>query len=463
MKTLKLVFCLLTVALTSQGQSVKERLKTAMQNLLADATMAHATVGLTVADATTGEILFVHNGEVGMAPASTQKTITAAAALELLGKNFNYKTVVYTDGKINNKVLNGNLIVVGSGDPTIASWRYANKKEDAFINELYAALKKAGIEKLTGSIISIDKSWESQTLPGGWTWDDMGNYYGAGASALNWKENQYDLFFRPGAKVGDPASIVKTEPKLYNVKLESEVTTAAAGTGDNSSIYLGPYSHYGIVRGTIPTGNSFKISGSVPDPSFHFVNVLHDALKSKGITITNKPTVNNKIEIKNQPVLFTYQSPTLDSIVYWFLQKSVNFYGESFLKTISFQKKGFGETDEGIRIVRDLFDQNGVEKSSFKIIDGSGLSPQNRVTTTGLVRVLQWAKNKTWYDAYYAGFPTYNGMKLKSGTIGGSKAFAGYHTSKSGQSFICAMIVNNFDGGASATVQKMYKVLDELK
>jgi D-alanyl-D-alanine carboxypeptidase/D-alanyl-D-alanine-endopeptidase (penicillin-binding protein 4) len=462
MKTLKLVFCLL-LSLNISAQSVKERLNTAMQKLLNDTTMKHATVSLTVADANTGELIFTHNSEVGLAPASTQKTITAAAALELLGKNYTYKTNFYTDGKISGKVLNGNIIVVGSGDPTIGSWRFKDKKEDALINELYAALKNAGIEKITGSIIGIDKAWETQTIPGGWTWEDMGNYYGSGAAGLNWKENQYDLIFRPGANVGDKAAIVKTDPKLYKVDLQSEVTTAAAGTGDNTSIYLPPYSNNGIVRGTVPVGNSFKVSGSVPDPSFHFVNILHDALNEKGIKISNQPMINNKIEIKTQPLLFTYTSPTLDSIVYWFLQKSVNFYGETLMKTMAFQKNGIGETNEGIQIVRNFFNQNGIEKSAFKIIDGSGLSPQNRVTTAGLVKVLQFAKTKPWYNAYYAGFPTFNGMKLKSGSIGGSRAFAGYHTSKNGQAFICSMIINNYDGSSSSAVQKMYKVLDELK
>jgi serine-type D-Ala-D-Ala carboxypeptidase/endopeptidase (penicillin-binding protein 4) len=462
MKTLKLVFCLM-VSINAFAQPVKDRLNAAMQKLLNDTNMKHATVSLTVADASTGEIIFTHNGEVGLAPASTQKTITAAAALELLGKDFTYKTNFYTDGKISGKVLNGNIIAVGSGDPTIGSWRYKEKKEDALINELYGALKKAGVERVTGSIIGIDKAWDSQTLPGGWTWDDMGNYYGSGSSALNWKENQYDLIFRPGAVIGDNAAIVRTEPKLYNVKLESEVTTAAAGTGDNSSIYLAPYSNAGIVRGTIPLGTTFKISGSVPNPSFHFVNILHDALLQKGIKITQQPMINNKIEIKSQPVLYTYTSPGMDSIVYWFLQKSVNFYGEVMMRTMGYEKKGNGETDEGVQVVRNFFNQNGIEKSAFKIIDGSGLSPQNRVTTAGLVKVLQFAKTRSWYDAYYAGFPTFNGMKLKSGSIGGSRAFAGYHTSKSGQSFICSMIINNYDGSSSGAVQKMYKVLDELK
>src|SRR6476469_4672502 len=145
MKTLKLVFCLL-LSINVFSQSVKERLNTAMQKLLNDSTMKHATVSLTVADASTGQTIFAYNSEVGLAPASTQKTITAAAALELLGKSFQYKTNFYTDGKISNKTLNGNVIVVGSGDPTIGSWRFKEKKEDALINELYDALKKAGIE-----------------------------------------------------------------------------------------------------------------------------------------------------------------------------------------------------------------------------------------------------------------------------------------------------------------------------
>ena len=97
------------------------------------------------------------------------------------------------------------------------------------------------------------------------------------------------------------------------------------------------------------------------------------------------------------------------------------------------------------------------------MIDGSGLSPQNRVTTHAEVKVLQYARTRTWFNAFYNALPEYNGMKMKSGSIGGARAFAGYHTAKDGRQYTFSIIVNNYDGSSSDIVKKMYGVLDLLK
>lgn len=105
----------------------------------------------------------------------------------------------------------------------------------------------------------------------------------------------------------------------------------------------------------------------------------------------------------------------------------------------------------------------GVEKSELNLYDGSGLSPLNRTTTHAQASVLRFAKAQAWFPGYYSGFPEFNGMKLKSGTISGVKSFCGYHTSRAGTEYIVAFIVNNYNGSSAALVQKMYKVLDLLK
>jgi len=133
------------------------------------------------------------------------------------------------------------------------------------------------------------------------------------------------------------------------------------------------------------------------------------------------------------------------------------------VKTFSYQKTNKASTAEGIKLVKEFWKVKGIPLTELNIYDGSGLSPLNRVTTKSQVTVLQFAKKQNWYRGFYASLPEFNGMKMKSGTINGVKGFAGYHTAKNGTEYIYSFIVNNYNGSASTLVQKMYKVLDELK
>jgi D-alanyl-D-alanine carboxypeptidase/D-alanyl-D-alanine-endopeptidase (penicillin-binding protein 4) len=161
--------------------------------------------------------------------------------------------------------------------------------------------------------------------------------------------------------------------------------------------------------------------------------------------------------------LSTHYSPSLDSIVYWFLKKSINLYGEALVKTFAYQKYHLGETAKGVEIVKNFWEAKGIASTELNIVDGSGLSPLNRVTTHAEAAVLKYAKSQPWFNEYYNAFPEYNGMKMKSGTISDVKGFCGYQKSKDGNEYIFSFLVNNYNGGSSSVVQKMYKVLDELK
>jgi len=113
--------------------------------------------------------------------------------------------------------------------------------------------------------------------------------------------------------------------------------------------------------------------------------------------------------------------------------------------------------------LNSFWEKQGIEKSALKIGDGSGLSPSNRVTVASLVKVMQYAKGRPWFNSFYDALPEYNGIKMKSGTIGGVKSFTGYVTSRSGKTYSFAIVANNFDGSAAQIVQKMYTILDILK
>ena len=145
------------------------------------------------------------------------------------------------------------------------------------------------------------------------------------------------------------------------------------------------------------------------------------------------------------------------------MKKSINLYGEDLIKTMALERYGIGTTDSGVAIMRSYWEERGIEKSAFRVADGSGLSAKNHVTTYGLVQALLYAKTRPWFTAFYNSLPIYNNMHMKSGTIAGVKSYSGYHTSAKGKEYVFSMIINNYDGSTDSIINKMYSILDELK
>lgn len=455
-------------ALNASAQSVSERLAKAWTAFEADSQLRSAIASLYVVDGSSGAVLFDRNSRIGLAPASTQKIITAAAAYALLGNDFRYITRF---GLLRTKPNDtaAALQIFPSGDPTLGSSRWPETDVNAVIHRTAFALQKTGIKRL--SVATIDeRGWSEEATPGGWIWDDVGNYYGAGARAFNWSENQYDLYLRSGPSLGDDVQVLGTKPTLVDVSISSMATAAAKGTGDNAYIYFVPGTNELIVRGTIPVGEErFAISGATPSPTNQFAAALRNRLRASKAAIEIDGmigTINGKwtdTSSSDAFVFHTETSPPLDSISYWFLKRSINLYGEALLKTMAVRARGSIANAESS--LRNFWVEKGlgIDKTELNLHDGSGLSPLNRVTTHAQVSVLQYAQKQPWFNGYVNGFPEYNAMKLKSGTINGVKSFCGYHTSKEGKPYILSFIVNNYNGSSSSLVQKMYKVLDLLK
>jgi D-alanyl-D-alanine carboxypeptidase/D-alanyl-D-alanine-endopeptidase (penicillin-binding protein 4) len=450
--------CMLQVA-SLFAQEVSQQLQKAYQRFEADSQLRHAISSLYVIDAKTGKVVFDKNSHIGLAPASTQKIITSVTAFELLGKDYRYQTKFTYDQDRNNKN-NLWLHIIPSGDPTFGSWRWQLTSTENVINRITDSLKKHGVGLF--SQISIRPQWDSERTPDGWIWQDIGNYYGAGAEFLNWRENQYDLILKSGPKVGDSVEVVKTIPYLYHLNITSRATAGPKGSGDNAYIYLPSiYSDY-YVRGTIPVEESqFKISGAMKNPSTQFLATLKDSLKKRSMWTTNIVDTNS-IFVEQSPFYIHY-SPSLDSIIYWFNKKSINLYGEALIKTFAYEKQGIGSTDSGVAIVKKFWKEKGLDEDELNIYDGSGLSPLNRVTTHAQVEILKYAKTKDWFPYFLNSLPVYNDMTIKSGTISDVKGFCGYHKAKDGKEYIFSFLVNNYSGRSSSLVNNMYKVLDVLK
>ena len=466
MKTsIVIMFFLFSIA--SHSQNISQKLDAAVTKLVADSQFKHGIISLFVVESRKGKIIFDKNSQIGVAPASCQKVITSATAFELLGKDYSYKTKLGYDGKIDSEVLKGNIYIIGSGDPTLGSWRYSSTKENIILTEFEKVIKQNKIQQINGIVLGDDRLWGTQRIPDGWIWQDIGNYYGAGASALNWRENQYDLILRSGKKIGEPVKIIATRPKfLPGIHLINELTSAEKGSGDNTYIYLAPDAETGFIRGTIPINeDSFVVAGSMPDGGKLLAATIYKDIASGKVYPDNNINYLKGKGKWDQPdtIFYTHISPPLDSIMYWFLKKSINLYGEVLVKTIAYEKTKSGTTDNGVKIIRDFWSKKGIERSSLKIIDGSGLSPANRVTTATLVAIMQYAKDQNWFSSFYYDLPEINGIKMKDGYINGVRSYTGYIKNKEGMEYTFSFIVNNFDGSPSTVREKMWKVLDILK
>ncbi|WP_374361433.1 D-alanyl-D-alanine carboxypeptidase/D-alanyl-D-alanine-endopeptidase [Cloacibacterium sp.] len=430
-------------------KTIQEQLDVKVNQLLASEPMYSGSLSFYVSDES-GNKIYEYQANKGLSTASTMKIFTAAAALETLGKDYQYKTKIAFDG---------NLYITSNGDPTLGNDRFEGYKADNFKQKVIETLKQNRISKISGDLIIDDTCFDFQKIPGGWPWNDMGNYYGAGVWGVNWRENVFEI--------NTFGKEIKNFSNINDVKWVNELRTE--GNSDKSIIYTAPYSDVVHINGSLPA-KDMKVSGAMPNPPKQLAIELAEEFKKQKIAFNGKIIINSeKIINGEKPVVFPenkvileYKSPTLDKIVYWFLKKSVNLFGETFIKTMAKEKTDNPSFESGVKYLKNFWKDKGIDQRMINFVDGSGLSPQNYASSKAEVQALLWAKKQPWFDAYYDGFPVMaNGMKMKSGSIKDSRAFAGFHTSATGKNYVFSIIMNNYQ--ANDLSNALYNVLNVLK
>jgi D-alanyl-D-alanine carboxypeptidase/D-alanyl-D-alanine-endopeptidase (penicillin-binding protein 4) len=465
MKKITSLLLICFVFTSAHAQNITEKLKTAFHKFETDEQLKYASTSFTVLDANNGGLIYGAQENTGLAPASTLKTITSATALALLGENFTFKTDIFYTGNIQNGVLNGDMIIRGSGDPTLGSERWAQTQKAQILTQILAALKAKEIHQIKGKIIGDDGVWDSQSLPLGWIWQDIGNYYGAGSSALCWGENQIELKLKPSNTVGAVVKMADENTNYPFLNILNKLKTGANGSGDQVYAYSAPYTNQIYLRGTYAINLEKKVGLSLPDPALAMAYDVDDFLhkneiKTNGFTTSR---VSNQLDKSDFHPLFSISSPPLKEIIYWFNQKSINIYGEQLLRVLGAK---FGKSDaiiDGVKTIQDFWKDKGMATETINISDGSGLAPSDRVTSSTIAKVLLYAQKQNWFKSYLESIPLHNDLKMKSGTIGDVLAYAGY-AKIDGQQAVCfSLIVNNYHGSISSIRQKMFTLLNQLK
>ncbi len=389
-----------------------------------DSSWDHASVSAYAINTKTSEVVMDQSSDKSLMPASCMKVITTAAALQILGPETRFQTDLEHDGTVDRGVLQGNLYIRGGGDPCLGSERVEGSLSwDKQIEAWVDAIQKLGVKRIKGEVIGDATRWEKALAVPSWSWEDLGNYYGAGACALSFHENAYQLFFKPGNEVGDKTAILRQNPPMLALQFQNEVTTGPVGSGDQACIYGSEFSPFHYVRGTIPAGvEEFSIKGSIPDPAGLCGAMLAKALEAKGISIEHQ-----KINGDKRTVFHTTYSPTVKEIVYWTNQKSINLYAEHLLKKMGEAVFKEGSTKAGIKAVTDFWRSKKIDLNGFNMADGSGLSRKNLVTAQQFVSILTQIKNSDFFPVFLESLPQENEqIKAKSGSMSLVRGYVGY-------------------------------------
>jgi serine-type D-Ala-D-Ala carboxypeptidase/endopeptidase (penicillin-binding protein 4) len=477
-----LILFLISFLFSAPGLFAQSRLKAEIEKLKADRDMAHAGWSLCVMNTKKDSVLAEYNSTTSLVPASTLKILTTGAALSILGKDFVFSTKIMYDGVFDtvSGLLKGNLYIVGGGDPSLESEYFRDKKDSLSTLEKWAVILKAkGLKKVEGNVIGDAEIFENNMTPAQWIWADMGNYFGAGASGLSYRDNKYTVYFRSGAP-GTNTSIEKTVPPIEGLQLANHVRSG--GSGDNAFIFGSQYSNYRMAEGTIPANkNRYEVEGAVPDPPLLCAQSFKIALENIDVKITGTCTTVRALKESNQyaesvrKIIHTHYSPTLDKIVYWTNMKSLNLYAEHLLKYIAYYKSGYGTDTGGTDVVTAFWKSKGVDVSGLYMNDGCGLARANVITTralTGILNVIAREKNFTFFynslpvagksgslGGLCEGTCAENNLRAKSGYITRARSYAGYVKSKKGEQLSFTVIANNYDCSAAEMKRKLEKLL----
>lgn len=449
-----------------------------VKNFTTDPALRCSSTGIYVLDLATGKMLLSENSDQLLAPASTLKLLTTAASLEVLGPDYRFVTEMGYAGNIDgiSKTLEGNLVVRGGGDPALGSdWFAEQVKREEFLDEWIEAIKNTGIENISGDLVVDISLFDDSSVPGSWAWEDIGNYYGAGPSALTVFDNQVKLFFDSPEKPGEPVTLAGTDPEMPGISWQNELRSSPVNR-DLAYIYGSPWSEKRLISGTIPAGKRhFVVKAAMPDPPLFLGNYLKDKLLASGIQITG----NVKISMIPQifKVISTVHSPKLSEIISILNHESVNLFAEHLVLQIAFAKTGKGSRESGLQILHQFWKDNGI-RDTFFIEDGSGLSRFDAITVEQLTRILQYmakSKNGAIFKSTLpeAGKGTLSGFKTtdfpglslqcKSGSMDRVRGYSGYLKCNSGREVAFTVLCNNFPGTQTEVGKKMQKLLLEIK
>jgi D-alanyl-D-alanine carboxypeptidase/D-alanyl-D-alanine-endopeptidase (penicillin-binding protein 4) len=395
-----------TVMTTIRPAGASDVLGDQIDSLTSQPQFRNAHWGVLVVNPRTGDTLYSQNAGKLFMPASNMKILTSAVALALLGPDYKYRTTFAFTGEVRDSLLDGDLVVIGRGDPTVSD--RMRGLATLVMDSLADSLRAHGVRQITGELVHAGNAFPDSTRGFGWSWNDLGEYYGAGVDELTFNE----------------------------------------GTAPTT---LGPLPD--TVRDSL-------YSGPAKDPSKAYLEAFHDALKRKGIVVDGGVADSMAPMPFKLDTMFVYVSPPLRDILPVLNKPSQNQVAELVFKTIGLERGGLGTADSAKSVVARQLLAWGAQPDGFAIYDGSGLSRRNMLTPETVVKVLDAMQRDTAFAVFYnsmpiAGIdgtlknrmratPAEGNVRAKTGTIGSVSSLSGYVTSADGERLIFSILANNW-------------------
>lgn len=495
-KGLVLVLAVLTgsVGLRSAGSASESvpppsnpsELRERLEAHVGAARFRHALWGVQIVSLDSGRVVFSHNADKLMIPASNTKLYTGALALDRLGPDFRIRTSLYTAARPSARgTLAGDLLVYGRGDPSLAA-RYHGGDLDRALEPLVGAVRAAGVRRIRGDLVTDDSFFPDPPLGSGWSWDDLQFYYGAEVSALTVNDNAVDVVVEPAPVPGRLATVSLQPPTSFLV-LSNLCMTGPPGSRPAVDLVRPLSRNVLIVTGQLPVGaTGHTDSVTVHQPGLWFGHLLRDSLRRHGIRVDGRVRAageeagQRRASGRSGPLreLGAVASPPLSELLGRMLKPSQNLHAQLLLLQVGAAERsrppeGVGPGSAlpaaepaGLEAMDAFLRRLGAEPDTVLLEEGSGLSRRNLVTPEATVRLLQYMDRHPHAAVFRTALPVAGvdgtlrmrmretpaegNAQAKTGTLRYVVALSGYVTSAAGEPFAYSLMLNQYRSGDPA-------------
>lgn len=437
--------------------------------------LKNANISVLVKDLKTGENIHSYRSNFATVPASVLKVVSTATALELFGPDKTFNTYLEHDGQLMaDGTLLGNLYIRGTGDPTLGSEKMGIKD---FLSKWAGEISQKGIKRINGNIIADLSAYDLTGVNPKWTWDDIGNYYAPGIYALSYLDNTMKVSFKT-TDPGNLSVITGTDPVIPGMVIDNQVRGTNTKS-DNAYFFGSPGVNARQVTGEIPANRDhFVVKADIPRPGLLLALHLKNALIGKGIQVDGDPT-DSLIESKTiRRNILTHSSPTLSEIIRETNVKSNNHYAEQVFRNIGLKKNKISTISNSIDEIENFWKSKGLPTDQLFMHDGSGLSPNNAVSSGFFTELMSYMYLKSINKDCFVKSLAIAGQTgslanmlkntrldgkvfAKSGTIDQVKCYSGYILTDKKQ-YAFTVMVNYANAGSSQVLAKIEQFLLEI-